>query len=293
MIWIWPGDDASDAILPSLLPPSGFVVHAEIVMELPVEHGLLLDNLLDLAHAPFTHTSTFAKGWSVPSLVKFLTPASGLQGYWDPYPIDMEFRPPFMVLLTIGISKPGKLEGQSTPQCATHLHQLHVCLPSTTNKTRLLYRMSLDFAPLLKQVPFVQYLWRHFAEQSRTAEGAEAELGLDGPVAGTAPHAVGLRLHPRWRRRGWEGRGGRREEEAAAAAVHEGGTLPSQRQMGTKKSFSTLSYSTRSALDPHATHRPAPDFSTRLACCSSPPTKKKNILFYPRKNRRIPSGILR
>ena len=38
-------------------------------MELPVEHGLLLDNLLDLAHAPFTHTSTFAKGWSVPRFV--------------------------------------------------------------------------------------------------------------------------------------------------------------------------------------------------------------------------------
>ncbi|KAL3736698.1 hypothetical protein ACJRO7_025612 [Eucalyptus globulus] len=165
MIWIWPGDDAPDATLPSLLPPSGFVVHAEIVMELPVEHGLLLDNLLDLAHAPFTHTSTFAKGWSVPSFVKFLTPASGLQGYWDPYPIDMEFRPPCMVLSTIGISKPGKLEGQSTQQCATHLHQLHVCLPSTTKKTRLLYRMSLDFAPLLKQVPLMQYLWRHFAKQ--------------------------------------------------------------------------------------------------------------------------------
>ncbi|RWW40340.1 hypothetical protein BHE74_00054255 [Ensete ventricosum] len=39
----------------------------QIVMELPVEHGLLLDNLLDLAHAPFTHTTTFAKGWNVPS----------------------------------------------------------------------------------------------------------------------------------------------------------------------------------------------------------------------------------
>ena len=38
-------------------------------MELPVEHGLLLDNLLDLAHAPFTHTSTFAKGWTVPRFV--------------------------------------------------------------------------------------------------------------------------------------------------------------------------------------------------------------------------------
>ncbi|KAL0432212.1 UNVERIFIED_CONTAM: Chlorophyllide a oxygenase, chloroplastic [Sesamum latifolium] len=165
MIWIWPGDDPPTAKLPSLLPPPGFQIHAEIVMELPVEHGLLLDNLLDLAHAPFTHTSTFAKGWSVPSLVKFLTPATGLQGYWDPYPIDMEFRPPCMVLSTIGISKPGKLEGQTTRECSTHLHQLHVCLPSSRQKTRLLYRMSLDFAPILKHIPFMQYLWRHFAEK--------------------------------------------------------------------------------------------------------------------------------
>ncbi|EYU22967.1 hypothetical protein ABFS82_03G098900 [Erythranthe guttata] len=165
MIWIWPGDDPPTANIPSLLPPSGFQIHAEIVMELPVEHGLLLDNLLDLAHAPFTHTSTFAKGWSVPSLVKFLTPQSGLEGYWDPYPIDMEFKPPCIVLSTIGISKPGKLEGQSTKECTTHLHQLHVCLPSSRQKTRLLYRMSLDFAPILKHVPFMEYLWRHFAEK--------------------------------------------------------------------------------------------------------------------------------
>ena len=44
-------------------------------MELPVEHGLLLDNLLDLAHAPFTHTSTFAKGWTVPRFVSAIRPA--------------------------------------------------------------------------------------------------------------------------------------------------------------------------------------------------------------------------
>ncbi|CAH9133071.1 unnamed protein product [Cuscuta epithymum] len=165
MIWIWPGNDPPEAAIPSLKPPPGFQIHAQIVMELPVEHGLLLDNLLDLAHAPFTHTSTFAKGWSVPSLVKFLTPECGLQGYWDPYPIDMEFRPPCMVLSTIGLSKPGKLEGKNTKQCATHLHQLHVCLPSSTQKTRLLYRMSLDFAPMLKHFPFMQYLWKHLAKQ--------------------------------------------------------------------------------------------------------------------------------
>ncbi|KAK4389673.1 Chlorophyllide a oxygenase, chloroplastic [Sesamum angolense] len=151
--------------LPSLLPPPGFQIHAEIVMELPVEHGLLLDNLLDVAHAPFTHTSTFAKGWSVPSLVKFLAPDTDLQGYWDPYPIDMEFRPPCMVLSNIGISKPGKIEGQTTRECSKHVHQLHVCLPSSRQKTRLLYRMSLDFAPILKHIPFMQCLWRHFAER--------------------------------------------------------------------------------------------------------------------------------
>jgi Vanillate O-demethylase oxygenase C-terminal domain len=46
-------------------PPEGFVVHAELELDVPVEHGLLLENLLDLAHAPFTHTSTFAKVVSV------------------------------------------------------------------------------------------------------------------------------------------------------------------------------------------------------------------------------------
>ncbi|MBA0681787.1 hypothetical protein Goari_023564 [Gossypium aridum] len=78
MIWIWPGDDPPTPTLPSLQPPSGFVIHAEIVMELPIEHGLLLDNLLDLAHAPFTHTSTFAKGWTVPRFVSAIRLGKGL-----------------------------------------------------------------------------------------------------------------------------------------------------------------------------------------------------------------------
>ncbi|KAK7410597.1 hypothetical protein VNO78_01519 [Psophocarpus tetragonolobus] len=165
MVWVWPGNDPPTATLPSLLPPSGFEVHSEIVMELPIEHGLLLDNLLDVVHAPFIHTSTFAKGWSVPSLVKFLTPASGLKGYWKPYPIDMEFRPPCMVLSTTAISKPGTVGRKYARHSATHIHQLHVCLPSSKQKTRLLYRMSLDFAPVLKYIPYMNHLWRYFAEQ--------------------------------------------------------------------------------------------------------------------------------
>ena len=77
-------------------------VHAELILEVPVEHGLLLENLLDLAHAPFTHTSTFAKGWPIPDVVKF-NAQKLLGGNWEPYPIDMAFEPPCMVLSTIGV----------------------------------------------------------------------------------------------------------------------------------------------------------------------------------------------
>ena len=78
------------------LPPPGYDIHAEIMIDVPVEHGLLMENLLDLAHAPFTHTSTFAKGWPVPDFVKFHA-SKMLSGNWDPYPIDMAFQPPCMV----------------------------------------------------------------------------------------------------------------------------------------------------------------------------------------------------
>ena len=55
-----------------------------------------MENLLDLAHAPFTPTNTFARGWPVPEAVKFQAGAL-LAGAWDPYPIDMSFLPPCMV----------------------------------------------------------------------------------------------------------------------------------------------------------------------------------------------------
>lgn len=64
-MWVWPGSQAPTPPPTASAVPLGFRCHAEIEVEVPVEHGLLLENLLDLAHAPFTHTSTFAKGWPV------------------------------------------------------------------------------------------------------------------------------------------------------------------------------------------------------------------------------------
>jgi len=54
-------------------------------------------------------------------------------------------------------------------------------------------------------------------------------------------------------------------------------SFPGHRQTGTKKSFRTLSYSTRSARELQLMHLPTPDFTTWRTWFSNPPAKKKNI----------------
>ncbi|MEO0375781.1 MAG: Rieske 2Fe-2S domain-containing protein [Cyanobacteria bacterium P01_A01_bin.17] len=157
MIWVWPGSAQPTELSEHIYQlPEGFQLHAEVAMELPVEHGLLLENLLDLAHAPFTHTGTFAKGWSVPDLVRFMTPQTPLTGHWDPYPIEMSFEPPCYVISTIG------LRGKT---CGRHLHQLHCCLPAGQGKTRLLYQLSLDFYGWARFLPGKDRFWRSMAQR--------------------------------------------------------------------------------------------------------------------------------
>jgi len=165
LIWVWPGYLEPTEVPDYTLPPESYSIHAEIEVTVPVEHGLLLENLLDLAHAPFTHTTTFAKGWPVPDFVKFRT-ARMLAGNWEPYPIDMSFEPPCMVLSTIGLAQPGKIErGQRAHACENHLHQLHICLPSKKGEVRLLYRMGLDFLQWAKFLPFMDKVWTGVANQ--------------------------------------------------------------------------------------------------------------------------------
>lgn len=165
-VWIWAGHDEPDAELPTWTrPPKGYTIHCEQVFEVPTEHGLLLENLLDLAHAPFTHTSTFAKGWPIPESVKFRM-HEALGGNWDPYPIDMSFAPPCGVLSTIGVNKPGDIKrGMRSDDCERHLWQLHVCLPSSEGKTRLMYRLGLDFWEFTKYVPYIEKFWQSVADQ--------------------------------------------------------------------------------------------------------------------------------
>ena len=186
MIWVWAGDCKPYREIPEVgQPPEGHVIHSELILEVPVEHGLLVENLLDLAHAPFTHTSTFARGWPIPDAVKFRM-MSMLGGEWDPYPIDMSFEPPCITISTIGLQQPGQVQrGARAAECEKHLRQMHVCLPSRPGHTRLLYRMSLDFLPVLKQLPFMDMVWKEMAnrvlgEDLVLVQGQQKRMELGG-----------------------------------------------------------------------------------------------------------------
>jgi hypothetical protein len=101
------------------------------------------------------------------SFVKFKTPLAALAGTWDPYPIAMEFKPPCMVLSTIGFGGVGKIGVTDVNACPLHLHQLHVCMPASRGKTRLLYRMGLDWWPFMKHIPYMSLFWQTMANRVR------------------------------------------------------------------------------------------------------------------------------
>ena len=251
LVMVWPGTcRPSDALPETFRPPEGYTTHAELIIEcVPVEHGLLMENLLDLAHAPFTHTGTFAKGWGVPNFVEFVSkqmrkpgdgwhdmanalanaggrraPVSvkklvgmngdleGQQGSWNPYPIDMKFVTPCMVDSHIGMSQAGAAgggaqfeEGVRCAECSNHLHQLHVCAPAAPGTTRLLYRMSLDFAGWAKFVPGIELVWTEMANQVlgedlRLVTGQQDRMQRGGRVWAhpVAYDKLGL-VYRRWR----------------------------------------------------------------------------------------------
>ena len=235
LVWVWPGTQTPDPVatvpLPTYAaPPPGFTVHAELVLDVPVDAGLLLENLLDLAHAPFTHTGTFAKGWPVPDAVRFhaRAAAASLAGDWDPYPIDMAHAPPAGVLSTIGLTSPGKVaRGASASDCARHLHQLHCVLPAGVGRTRLLYRMGMDFWGWSARLPGVSSFWRHIAgrvlgEDLVLVAGQQDRLVRGGDVWGRPVPYDKLAVRARrWRNAAGAG------EAAAVAEARAGGRLMS------------------------------------------------------------------
>jgi chlorophyllide a oxygenase len=84
----------------------------------------------------------------------------------------MAFEPPCCVISHVGLAQPGAagsgaqfVPGTRALDCPKHLHQLHVCVPARPGRTRLLYRMALDFASWAKMVPGMNLVWSEMAAQ--------------------------------------------------------------------------------------------------------------------------------
>ena len=124
----------------------------------------------------------------------FATFLAGARGNWNPYPIDMQFLPPACCVSHIGLAQAGAVgggaqfvAGSRAEDCEKHLHQLHVCIPSTQGHTRLLYRMGLDFAGWVQGVPGIKLLWTEMANQVlsedlRLVSGQQDRLQRGGSV---------------------------------------------------------------------------------------------------------------
>jgi chlorophyllide a oxygenase len=122
--------------------------------------------------------------------------AGGTRGNWEPYPIDMAFEAPCCVLSHVGLAQAGAagggaqfVPGTRAADCEKHLHQLHVCLPSRPGRTRLLYRMALDFAPWAAMVPGMHLVWTEMAaqvlgEDQRLVEGQQDRMARGERVWG-------------------------------------------------------------------------------------------------------------
>jgi chlorophyllide a oxygenase len=119
---------------------------------------------------------------------------AGARGHWNPYPIDMAFLPPCCTVSHIGLAAAGAAGGGAQFQpgtraedCPKHLHQLHVCLPAREGRTRLLYRMALDFASWATLVPGMHMIWSEMASQvlgedMRLVVGQQARLAKGSRV---------------------------------------------------------------------------------------------------------------
>lgn len=92
VVYVWPGSaeeasegekpprDLTDSGVPLADPSSGFVLSA-VCLDLPIDHALMVENLLDPAHVPFTHEGTIGSRKKIERLQMTVTKtASGFRG---------------------------------------------------------------------------------------------------------------------------------------------------------------------------------------------------------------------
>ena len=199
MVFVWAGDegeevpDEKDPRHPtnlyvgekSLRAPGGgsvngtpFLTCAEIELEFENECDVLTERLFTLTQRAVNKAKLVEeKTGSLEKIFDLVDVsaqvAKALRWGWRPVPNEIKFVPSSALVSSIDIQR---MYGDSIPR---RVHQVHVCLPSRPGKTRVLFRMALDFLPESAMV--ADKVWENLARQILKEELNDVEeCEMDG-----------------------------------------------------------------------------------------------------------------
>jgi len=223
LLWVWPGRGTPAAVLPRLAPPRGFTLVASAALDVERDADALIAALLAAA-GPGGVTTTLpttaataqraeaAQAGRPPPPAQQAEPADGaglvaaaaraLRGSGgSASPAAVAFLPPGAVVstLTLGadadpsLTQPADDGDGDDDGAARRVHVLFACVPALPGRTRVLYRLAVNFASAaLATAPGAGALWQALADDLLreqiaaldAADGAQA-----GPPAGASAAA--------------------------------------------------------------------------------------------------------
>ena len=166
LVWVYPGtvvDDPHLPPIPNLVPGKRnpeWCKPFDFAVDLNIDHSLMVENLLDPAHLPFTHENTLAKRSDATAMVM-----EHLKAHVDANdssfskieavaktpernkpPVTFLFQVPCTVIISTDI-KPGWKFEQSMS-----------CVPTRPGHMRLIFRQGRTFAKWLNHIPWIEGL---------------------------------------------------------------------------------------------------------------------------------------
>lgn len=166
VVYVWPGsiDDAALADKPArdrmddgtpLREAPGYTVQT-LCIDLPIDHSLLIENLLDPAHIPFSHEGTIGKREKAEALdMKVVKTPKGIRGickgkeeYFNAFEA-----PALIILHTPPV--PGKMD----------MWQYTACTPTSPGQVRVVHRSYRNWAKWVDKIGPLKRMFDAFSEK--------------------------------------------------------------------------------------------------------------------------------
>ena len=198
MVWVWPGDPAAmaEALLPDYAwfdQPERYTVGRGYV-HIEADYRLIIDNLMDLAHADYIHPNTVGQPGaaevqqvsvhrdgrtvSVDTIWPDLPPSALHKQAWtrtervDKY-LDMKWHPASNLLLDLGVMAPGEAR-----ETGIHTPAAHILTPETERSTHYFWTVARDFdlANEALTARLVEVVGRAFTTEDKPIIGAAQRM---------------------------------------------------------------------------------------------------------------------